>query len=121
MRESLTYNQLEGTQKLVCDICLQNKKAADDNTELVIAFWTEYCESEFGFIDENVIRKYKPESLTKYRRNLVEWGLIHPSKESQEHSVEMEKQNHQPASFWEMDNRTQADSKRLEQDKLKFL
>jgi hypothetical protein len=94
MKHIPTYNELTGTQKEVCDLCLTNQKAADNNTELCIAFWRDHEISEYLEDIYYIIRKYPPESLTKYRRNLVEWGLIFPSEESKKHSREMEAQNH---------------------------
>lgn len=97
MKHIPTYNELTGTQKEVCDLCLINQKAADSNTELCIAFWRNESIGidNLSFVDISwIIRKYPPESLTKYRRNLVEWGLIFPSEESKKHSREMEAQNH---------------------------
>lgn len=108
-----TANELTGVQREVYELCLTNQKATDSNTELCIDFWLSKmydllpddctCSpTEIELI--KAIRKYPPESLTKYRRNLVEWGLITPSKTSREHSQKMEDQNHKTPEQHQFDN-----------------
>ncbi len=96
---------LEGVEKEVYDLCTKNPIARDSNTELCISFWMS---KRYDFLPDDypcgpceielfkAIRKYPPESLTKYRRNLIAWGLIEPSESSKKHSEEMEAQNHKP-------------------------
>lgn len=105
-----TYEELKGVQKEVCDLCRSNQKSCDSNTELCIEFWEQkhfdyaVCadDKEFSWI----IRKYPPESLVKYRRNLISWGLITPSKASREHSEKMEASNHMPDYLHQFKNHT---------------
>lgn len=100
MKTKRNYEDLKGTEKEVCDLCRDNQEACDDNTELCIAFWD--MKQDETYLDSRplgifgAIRKYKPESLTKYRRNLADEQLIFPSEKSKEHSIKMEAQNHQP-------------------------
>ena len=113
MKHIPTADELTGVQKQVYKLCLHNQKACDKNTELCIAFWEEkswdYLKYDSPCIPDEThiikaIRKYPPESLTKYRRNLVEWGLIFPSEESKKHSREMEAQNHKSTEMHQFDN-----------------
>ena len=101
MKEKRHQYQIKGTERDVMRLCRENKRACDSNTELCIAFWdmkqdeiNERTGKALGF--EGAIRKYPPESLTKYRRNLIFDVLIFPSKDSREHSLKMEAQNHRP-------------------------
>jgi hypothetical protein len=123
MKHIPTYNELTGTQKEVCDLCLDNQKACDSNTELCIAFWKEkswdYIENDCPCQPDEThifmaIRKYPPESLTKYRRNLVEWKLIFPSEESKKHSREVELKNHKSSYLRESENRINRETKGLD-------
>jgi len=122
MKTIPTYNELTGTQKEVCDLCLANQKSCDSNTELCIEFWKEkswdYLRSDCPCPPDEThifvaIRKYPPESLTKYRRNLVEWGLIKPSEESKKHSREMESQNHKTPEQHQFNNETTYNQREL--------
>ncbi len=99
MREKRTADQLSGVEKECYERLKDYQKAVDNNTEWCIAFWDINLFSDYDPDKEwmDTIRKYPPESLTKYRRNLIFDGLIHPTEESKEHSIEMEKKNHSPA------------------------
>lgn len=109
MKTIPTADELVGVQREVYELCRYNQKACNDNTEICIAFWdikqdeiNEITKMPLGIF--GAIRKYHPESLTKYRRNLVEWGLITPSKTSREHSQKMEAQNHKTPQQYSFEN-----------------
>lgn len=123
MKHIPTANELTGVQREIYELCLHNQKATDSNTELCIDFWLSKmydllpddctCSpTEIELI--KAIRKYPPESLTKYRRNLVEWGLIFPSEESKKHSREVELKNHKSSYLRESENRINRETKGLD-------
>lgn len=117
MKHIPTANELTGVQREVYELCLTNQKATDSNTELCIAFWRNESIGidNLSFVDISwIIRKYPPESLTKYRRNLVEWGLIFPSEESKKHSREVELKNHKSSYLRESENRINRETKGLD-------
>lgn len=113
----LTLENLEGVQKECYDLLKDNQKAIDDNTEWCIAFWWIHVESRYEefWADDltDAIRKYPPESLTKYRRNLITAGLIKPSESSKKHSTEMEAKNHKTESQWKYENELAQKEKQL--------
>lgn len=122
MKHIPTANELTGVQSEVYELCLHNQKATDSNTELCIDFWLSKmydllpddctCSpTEIELI--KAIRKYPPESLTKYRRNLVEWGLIFPSEKSKKHSREKEAENHKKDYQFSFHNETMDALKKL--------
>lgn len=102
-----TKEELSGVMLECYNLLRDNQQAVDDNTEWCIAFWD--IKQDETYLDSDslgifgAIRKYKPESLTKYRRDLVASKLIFPSKESIEHSAKMEAQNHMPDYMREPD------------------
>ncbi len=125
MKTIPTADELVGVQREVYELCRYNQKACNDNTEICIAFWdikqdeiNELTKMPLGIF--GAIRKYPPESLTKYRRNLVEWGLITPSEESRSHSLQKESENHKSPAIFEFENRASIMTKKLEDDLLKY-
>ena len=96
MKTKRIYEELKGTEKECFDLLHNNQKAIDSNTEWVIEFYAIKTLGYFGDDLPKIMRAYPPESLTKYRRNLIFDGLIHPSEKSKEHSLKMEAKNHRP-------------------------
>ena len=94
MKTKRTYEDLRGVEKECFDLLHSNQGVVDENTDWCLSFWG-YKQAICGGL-MGAIRKYKPESLTKYRRNLIFDGLIFPSEKSKEHSAKMEQQNHKP-------------------------
>lgn len=105
-KQKRNEQDIKGVEREVMDVCRASQRACDSNTELCIEFWEtkkwERLESSEVYYFADVIRKYPPESLTKYRRNLIFDGLITPSDESKKHSQEMEQQNHIPQHLWDI-------------------
>jgi hypothetical protein len=111
MKHIPTADELVGVQKECFELLKNNQEAIDDNTEWCLAFWKSVG-NDCDILPED-IRKYPPESLTKYRRNLVEWGLIFPSEKSKKHSREKEAENHKKDYQFSFHNETMDALKKL--------
>lgn len=118
IKEKKTLEQLSKRERLVYDICTKFKSAENSNTDLLIFVWSIKADESLKKRPEwgtdqihhfmRAIRKYKPESITRIRRNLTEWGLIFPDKKIQKERMRM-------SNNWKGDIETKIELKR--QDK----
>lgn len=87
-KEPKTINLLNDLERKVYDLCLEDRIALNSNTILCIRFWQRYGRRDDKLIEENIVELYQPESITRARRHLVEWGLLTPDKEIQKKRME---------------------------------
>jgi len=95
-KEPKTLSQLNDIERKVYELCQESEICTNSNTILCIKFWQKFNKREDKLIEEDVVKNYPPESITRARRHLVEWGHLFPDKEVQKKRREIEASYHAP-------------------------
>ena len=93
-KEPKTLSQLNDIERRVYELCQESEICTNSNTILCIKFWQKYSQDEL--IKPTIVEDYPPESITRARRHLVEWGHLIPNETIQKKRRELEASYHAP-------------------------